>query len=63
MPQTYVYIADGGTHVITVLRRKDLELRVSAADPKLCIFEERFLGELPDDVPHLDMADLDRILD
>ena len=47
----------------TQLRRKDLELRVSAADPRLCIGEERFLGELPDHVPHLDMADLDRILD
>ncbi len=47
----------------TQLRRKDLQLRVTAADPKLCIGEERFLGELPDGVPHLDMADLDRILD
>ena len=28
----------------TQLRRKDLELRVSAADPRLCIGEERFLG-------------------
>ena len=25
-PQTYMYIADGGTHVITVLRRSDLEV-------------------------------------
>ena len=25
-PQTYLYVADGGTHVITVLRRKDLEV-------------------------------------
>jgi DNA-binding beta-propeller fold protein YncE len=25
-PQTYLYIADGGTHVITVLRRSDLEV-------------------------------------
>ena len=25
-PQTYIYSADGGTHVITVLRRKDLEI-------------------------------------
>lgn len=25
-PQTYVYVADGGTHVITVLRRSDLEV-------------------------------------
>ncbi len=25
-PQTYLYVADGGSHVITVLRRKDLEV-------------------------------------
>jgi len=25
-PQTYLYVADGGTHVITVLRRRDLEV-------------------------------------
>ena len=25
-PQTYLYVADGGTHVITVLRRNDLEV-------------------------------------
>lgn len=25
-PQTYAYVADGGTHVITVLRRSDLEV-------------------------------------
>jgi hypothetical protein len=25
-PQSYMYVADGGTHVITVLRRKDLEV-------------------------------------
>jgi len=25
-PQTYVYVADGGTHVITILRRSDLEV-------------------------------------
>jgi DNA-binding beta-propeller fold protein YncE len=25
-PQTFVYVADGGTHVITVLRRSDLEV-------------------------------------
>jgi acetyl-CoA synthetase len=45
------------------LRRKDLELRVAEANPVLCIGEERYLGELPAGVPHLDMADLDRILD
>ena len=25
-PQTYLYVADGGSHVITVLRRSDLEV-------------------------------------
>jgi acetyl-CoA synthetase len=45
------------------LRRKDLELRVREANPPLCIGEERYLGELPDGIPHLDMAELDRILD
>jgi DNA-binding beta-propeller fold protein YncE len=25
-PQTYLYVADGGTHVITILRRSDLEV-------------------------------------
>src|SRR5690348_12183286 len=32
----------------TQLRRKDLELRVAAAEPVLCVGEERLLGELPD---------------
>ena len=45
------------------LRRKDLELRIASAAPVLCIGEERYLGELPGGVPHLDISDLDRILD
>ncbi len=45
------------------LRRKDLELRVAAAEPVLCIGEERFLDQLPDTVPALGMEDLTRILD
>ena len=45
------------------LRRKDLELRVAAANPALCIGEERYLGELPDGIPHFDMAEVERILD
>jgi acetyl-CoA synthetase len=45
------------------LRRKDLALRVAAANPALCIGEERYLGELPDGVPYLTIADLDEILD
>ncbi len=32
-PQTYLYVADGGTHVITVLRRNDLEVVNEFAGP------------------------------
>jgi acetyl-CoA synthetase len=45
------------------LRRKDLELRVRAANPKLAIGEERYLGALPDGVPYMDMDDVARVLD
>jgi acyl-coenzyme A synthetase/AMP-(fatty) acid ligase len=45
------------------LRRKDLELRVRAADPKLAVGEARNLGELPDGVPYMDMDDVARVLD
>jgi acetyl-CoA synthetase len=45
------------------LRRKDLELRVRAADPKLAVGEARYLGELPDGVPYMDMDDLARTFD
>jgi acyl-coenzyme A synthetase/AMP-(fatty) acid ligase len=45
------------------LRRKDLEVRVAAAEPVLCIGEEHLLEELPESVPRLGMADLGRILD
>ena len=45
------------------LRRKDLQLRVSATNPGLCIGEERYLGELPDGLAYLDMADLARVFD
>jgi DNA-binding beta-propeller fold protein YncE len=34
-PQTYLYVADGGTHVITVLRRGDLEVVDEFAGPGL----------------------------
>ena len=33
VPQSYMYIADGGTHVITVLRRSDLEIVNEFAGP------------------------------
>ena len=45
------------------LRRKDLELRAAAADPKLAVGEERYLGELPDGIPYMDMDDVARVLD
>ena len=45
------------------LRRKDLELRARAADPKLCVGEARYLGELPDGIPYMDMDDVSRVLD
>jgi len=45
------------------LRRKDLELRVAAADPKLAVGEARYLGELPDGVPYMDMDELARVFD
>ncbi|CAN5595072.1 acyl--CoA ligase [soil metagenome] len=45
------------------VRRKDLELRIQAAKPVLCIGEERYLGEMPPGVPTLDMDDVAGILD
>jgi acetyl-CoA synthetase len=45
------------------LRRKDLALRVRAANPRLAIGESQYLGELPDGVPYLDMDDVARVLD
>src|SRR5215204_3643734 len=45
------------------LRRKDLQLRVDAAEPKLCIGQEELLGELPDGVAAMTMADVAYSLD
>jgi acyl-coenzyme A synthetase/AMP-(fatty) acid ligase len=45
------------------LRRKDLELRVGAANPKLCIGEGHLLGELPGGVPAMTMAEVADALD
>jgi acyl-coenzyme A synthetase/AMP-(fatty) acid ligase len=45
------------------LRRKDLELRATAANPKLCVGEEHLLGELPDGVPAMTMADVANAID
>ncbi len=45
------------------LRRKDLELRVAAAAPKLAVGEQRYLAELPDGVPYMDMDELATVFD
>jgi acyl-coenzyme A synthetase/AMP-(fatty) acid ligase len=45
------------------LRRRDLEIRVRAANPRLCIGEEDLLGELPDGVRAMTMADVADALD
>jgi acetyl-CoA synthetase len=45
------------------LRRKDLEVRVSAANPALCIGEEELLGELPNGVPAMTLSEVAEALD
>lgn len=45
------------------LRRRDLALRVTAANPKLAVGENRYLGALPDGIPYVDMDDVARVLD
>jgi acyl-coenzyme A synthetase/AMP-(fatty) acid ligase len=45
------------------LRRKDLEIRVRAANPTLCIGQEELLGELPDDVRAMTLAEVAEALD
>ncbi len=47
----------------TMLRRHDLELRVAAANPQLCVGEEGLLAELPDGVPVMTMAEIADVLD
>lgn len=47
----------------TQLRRHDLELRVAAAAPKLCVGEEALLAELPDGVPSMTLAEVGDVLD
>jgi acyl-coenzyme A synthetase/AMP-(fatty) acid ligase len=46
-----------------MLRRHDLEHRVAAANPKLCVGEEALLAELPGGVPAMTMADVADVLD
>lgn len=47
----------------TMLRRHDLEHRVAAANPKLCVGEEALLGELPDGVPVMTMGEVAAAMD
>jgi len=47
----------------TQLRRHDLEVRVAAAGPKLCVGEEALLAELPDGVATMSMAEVAAVLD
>jgi acetyl-CoA synthetase len=47
----------------TQLRSHDLELRVRAAEAKLCVGEEGLLGELPDSVPVMTLADVAEVMD
>ncbi|MGH2992506.1 MAG: acyl-CoA synthetase [Solirubrobacterales bacterium] len=45
------------------LRRADLGHRVTAAAPKLAIGDEAYLGELPDGVPSMTIAEIADVLD
>ena len=45
------------------LRRKDLALRAAASDARLVVGDERYLGELPDGIPYMDLDDLERVFD
>jgi acyl-coenzyme A synthetase/AMP-(fatty) acid ligase len=47
----------------TMLRQQDLALRVAAADPKLCVGEDRLLAELPDGVETMTMDEVAATLD
>src|SRR5580704_16998726 len=47
----------------TQLRPHDLELRIAAAAPKLCVGEEGLLGDLPAGVPAMTMAEVAVVLD
>lgn len=47
----------------TQLRRSDLELRVAAASPRVCVGEEDLVGELPSGPEVMTMADVARAVD
>jgi acetyl-CoA synthetase len=45
------------------LRRKDLALRAATAGPALCVGDEDLLGELPDGIPYMTLAEVGAALD
>jgi acyl-coenzyme A synthetase/AMP-(fatty) acid ligase len=47
----------------TQLRRHDLETRIQAANPALCVGEDDPLAELPGGVPYMTMADVETVMD
>src|SRR3954463_12855036 len=47
----------------TQLRRHDLETRVQAANPVLCVGEDGSLGELPAGIPYMTMEDVATVMD
>jgi acyl-coenzyme A synthetase/AMP-(fatty) acid ligase len=47
----------------TQLRRHDLETRVRAANPVLCVGEDEPLDELPDGIPYMTMTELATVMD
>ena len=47
----------------TQLRRHDLETRIDAANPVLCVGEDEPLGELPGGVPSLTVEDVAAVMD
>lgn len=47
----------------TQLRRQDLVHRAAVTHPKLCLGDEALLGELPDGIPYMTLADVASALD
>jgi len=47
----------------TQLRRHDLEVRIAAADPRLCVGEDELLAELPGGVETMTMEEVAAVLD
>ena len=45
------------------LRRNDLALRAATAGPALCVGDEELLGELPDGIPYMTLAEVGAALD